>query len=313
MTAQHLLIGVDSGGSKTHVVLADQSGHILGEGWSDCSNYQYVGEARAVAEIEAGILAAFMQAGIARRSVGYACFGIGGADTPDDLLKAQRWVSDNHWASQSLTVNDGMLPLYAACPQGEGVSVIAGTGAIMWARTLDGRVARTSGWGYLLGDEGGGWNLGHEALRHVARASDGRGPATLLTERVLAHWQLQHSYDLITRLYQADITPRDIASLGRVVLECAAEGDAIALHIAQTGAEELALAANAAMRALGMKLPQTLAYSGSLLIKSLFYRRLFAEACQRMIGDMALVPVEDPVTGAIAAAKLLLAHEGNTP
>ncbi|HEY3340484.1 MAG TPA: BadF/BadG/BcrA/BcrD ATPase family protein [Anaerolineae bacterium] len=313
MTAHHLLLGVDSGGSKTHVALADQSGHILGEGWSGCSNYQYVGEARAVAEIEAGILAAFTQSGIARRSVGYACFGIGGADTPDDLLKAQRWVSDNHWAGQSLTVNDGMLPLYSACPQGEGVTVIAGTGAIMWARTLDGRVARTSGWGYLLGDEGGGWNLGHEALRYVARASDGRGPATLLTERVLAHWQLQHPYDLITRLYQADITPRDIASLGRVVLECAAEGDPIALRIAQTGAEELALAAHAAMQAVGMQPPQTLAYSGSLLIKSLFYRSLFAEACRRLIGDMGLVPVEDPVTGAIAAAKLLLAHEAPTP
>jgi N-acetylglucosamine kinase-like BadF-type ATPase len=311
MIAHHLLLGVDSGGSKTHVALADQTGRMLGEGWSGCSNYQYAGEVRAVAEIEAGIEAAFAQAGVARRSVGYACFGIGGADTPDDLLKAQRWVSDNHWAGQSLTVNDGMLPLYAACPEGEGVSVIAGTGAIMWARTLDGRVARASGWGYLLGDEGGGWNLGHEALRHVARASDGRGPATLLTERVLAHWQLQHPYDLITRLYQADIAPGDIASLGRVVLECAAEGDPIALGIAQTGAEELALAAHAAMQALGMQPPQTLAYSGSLLIKGLFYRQLFAEACARLIGALTLAPVEDPVTGAIAAAKLLLAHGGN--
>jgi N-acetylglucosamine kinase-like BadF-type ATPase len=311
MTSQHLLLGVDSGGSKTHVALADQDGQILGQGWSGCSNYQYVGEVRAVAEIEAGIDAAFAQAGIARRSVGYACFGIGGADTPEDMQKAQRWVSDNRWAAHSITANDGMLPLYAACPEGEGVSVIAGTGAIMWARTLDGRIARTSGWGYLLGDEGGGWNLGHEALRHVARAADGRGPSTMLTERVLAHWQLRHPYDLITRLYQADVAPGDIASLGRVVLECAEQGDPIALHIAQTGAEELALAARTAMQALGMKLPQTLAYSGSLLIKGLFYRRLFAEACERMIGELALVPVEDPVKGAIAGARLLLMGGGN--
>ena len=310
MTAHHLLLGVDSGGSKTRVVLADETGRVLGEGQSGCSNYQYVGEARAVAEIETGIDAAFVQAGVARRMADYACFGIGGADTPDDMIKARRWVSDNHWAHHGLTVNDGMLPLYAACPQGEGVSIIGGTGAIIWAQTLDGRVARTSGWGYLLGDEGGGWDLGHEALRHMARAADGRGPATLLTERVLAYWQLQNAYDLITRLYQANVSPSDIASLARVVLECAAEGDAVALRIAQTGAEELALAVQTVMRVLEMKLPQTLAYSGSLLIKGLFYRRLFGEACRRMIGELTLVPVEDPVIGAIAAAKLLRAREG---
>jgi N-acetylglucosamine kinase-like BadF-type ATPase len=307
MTPQQLLLGVDGGGSKTRVVLADEDGHILGEGQAGSSNYQYVGEARAVAEFEAGIDAAFVQAGLPRRGVDYACFGIGGADTPEDMVTARNWVNDNHWARQCLTVNDGMLPLYAACPDGQGISVIAGTGAIMWAQTLDGRVTRSSGWGYILSDEGGGWDLGHEALRHIARAADGRGPATLLTARVLAHWQLQAPYDLITRLYHADITPSEIAGLARILLACAAEGDAVAQQIARQGAGELALAAKAVKEALDMQLPLTLAYSGSLLIKNQVYRDLFAAECQRQIGDLNLVPVEDPVTGAIAAAQLLRA------
>ena len=305
MTPQQLLLGVDSGGSKTRVVLADPDGRVLAEGRAGCSNYQYVGEAKAVAEIEAGIDAAFAQALLPRRMADYACFGIGGADTPEDMVKARNWVNDNHWARHCLAVNDGMLPLYAACPDGQGISVIAGTGAIMWAQTLDGRAARSSGWGYLLGDEGGGWDLGHEALRHIVRAEDGRGPATLLTSRVLAHWGMQSPYDLIHRLYQADVAPSDIAALARVLLECAAEGDAVALQAARQGAAELALAARAVMDAVGLSLPLTLAYSGSLLIKDQFYRQLFAGECRRQIGDLNLVPVEDPVTGAIAAAKLL--------
>ena len=88
MTSQQLLLGVDSGGSKTRAVLADADGHILGEGLAGSSNYQYVGEARAVAEIEAGIDAAFVQAGQPRRGVDYACFGIGGADTPEEVIPA---------------------------------------------------------------------------------------------------------------------------------------------------------------------------------------------------------------------------------
>ncbi len=305
MTSQQLLLGGDSGGSKTRVALADENGAILGIGHAGCSNYQYVGEAAAVAEIEGAITAAFEQAGLTRRRVDFACFGIGGADTAEDIAKARQWIADNHWAAQCLAVNDGMLPLYAACPDGQGVSVIAGTGAIMWAQTLDGRVARASGWGYLLGDEGGGWQLGHEALRHVARAADGRGPATLLTPRVLAHWNLTAPIDLINVLYRPDLVPGDIAALAKVVLDCAAEGDPIALQVAQTGAEELALAAKAVIDTLQMSLPLTLAYSGSLIIKGLFYRQLFADACRRMIGDIALVPVEDPVMGAVAAAREL--------
>ncbi|MCL5997368.1 MAG: ATPase, partial [Chloroflexi bacterium] len=259
-------------GSKTRVVLAralaDEKAQVLGEGLSGCSNYQYVGETRAVAEIDAGIAAAFAQAGLPRRTVDFACFGIGGADTPQELAKAGGWVSDHRWAGHCLTVNDGMLPLFAACPDGQGISLIAGTGAIVWGRTLDGRVTRSSGWGYLFGDEGSGWDLGHEALRYVARAADGRGPATALTARVLAHWQLTQVYDLIPRIYQAGFEPSDIAALARLVLECAAEGDEIALRIARSGADELAAAARAVMQTLKMSLPLTLAYSGSVLIKS---------------------------------------------
>ena len=301
-----LLLGVDSGGSKTTVVLADERGHILGEGRSGCSNYQYVGEASAVAKIDAAIDAAFAQANLPRRVTDYACFGIGGVDTAEDMVKAQRWVSDNHWAKRCLTVNDGMLPLYAVCADGVGVSVIAGTGAIMWAQTSDGRVARSSGWGYLLGDEGGGWELGYQVLRHLARSVDGRGPATQLKDAVLAHWQLANVYGLITRLYQSDVQPSDIASLARVALDCAAAGDEIALQIAQRGADELALGAWAVAHELHLQTPFTLAYSGSLLIKGLHYRKLFAAACHQRIGDVTLIPVEDPVTGAVAAAHLLM-------
>ena len=301
-----LLLGVDSGGSKTRVVLADESGRTLGEGRSGCSNYQYVGEASAVAEIDGAIDAAYAQASLPRRVTDYACFGIGGVDTAEDKVKAQRWVTDNHWAKRCLTVNDGMLPLYAACADGVGVSVIAGTGAIMWAQTSDGRVARSSGWGYLLGDEGGGWELGYQVLRAVARAADGRGPTTQLTDAILAHWQLADVYGLITRLYQADVQPSDIASLAKVLLACAEEGDETALQIALRGADELALGAWAVAHELDMQAPFTLAYSGSLLIKGLHYRGLFATACQQRMGDVTLMPVEDSVTGAVAAARLLM-------
>jgi N-acetylglucosamine kinase-like BadF-type ATPase len=300
-----LLLGTDGGGSKTRAVLADEHGAVLGEGLGGSSNYQIAGDAGAVEALDASIAAAFASAGLPRRPADFACFGLGGADTPDILERSRQWATSRGWAREFISINDGMLPLYAACPDGQGVALIAGTGAIMWGQTLDGRIARSSGWGYLFGDEGSGWDLGHEALRHAARAVDGRGPATQLVERVLMYWKLSDPYQMIDVVYRQDVTAGDIAALARLVLECAAEGDAVALQIARNGAAELALGARAIIQTLSMALPQTLAYAGSLLIKNELYRELFAQACRELIGEVNLAPVEDPTRGAIAAAQLL--------
>ena len=65
-----------------------------------------------------------------------------------------------------------------------GTVLIAGTGSICYARTADGRRARSGGWGHLIDDEGSAYALGRDILRAVVRAADGRAPATALTELI---------------------------------------------------------------------------------------------------------------------------------
>jgi N-acetylglucosamine kinase-like BadF-type ATPase len=304
-----LLLGLDGGGSKTHVVVAGADGRILGRGSAGASNYQYVGEARAIAEISRAIEQAYAAAGEPLRPADAACFGFGGADTPEEMAAMQSWIRRHEWARRYLLLNDGLLPLYAACPDGHGAAVVAGTGAIMWAQTRDGRIARASGWGYLFGDEGSGYSLGSETLRHIMRGADGRGPRTALAERVLAHWQLPDTRHLLLHLYGREVLPAEIAGLARVALECAADGDAVALGIARAGADELAQAVEAAMRGVGLRPPATLAYTGSLLVKSALYRALFGEAIRARVGPVDLRGVELPVLGALAAAVLFRSGE----
>lgn len=307
MAQNILLLGVDGGGSKTHAVLSDETGREIGSGAAGPSNYQYVGLVRAAQAIDTAIQQAFDQAGLERRPADFAGFGLGGIDTPQEIAEMKRWVIQRGWAHSFVIVNDGMLPIYAACPDGEGIGVVAGTGTIVWAATREGRVARASGWGCLMGDEGGGYWLGHETLRHIARAADGRGPGTLLTDRVLAHWQLPNPHALIAHVYGRQWEPSEIAPLARVLLACAETGDAVALSIARAGADELALSAATGMRKVGLKPPLALACTGSLLVRNAFYRALFAEAVQRHIGEADLRVVEAPVIGAVAAARLLQA------
>ncbi|MGG6429020.1 N-acetylglucosamine kinase [Acetobacter ghanensis] len=68
--------------------------------------------------------------------------------------------------------NDVQTAHRAAFAGGAGIFVLAGTGSVAQASTADGRTARAGGWGWLFGDEGGGYWIGCHALNHAARFLD---------------------------------------------------------------------------------------------------------------------------------------------
>ena len=120
---------------------------------------------------------------------------------------------------------------------GPGVLVVVGTGSMAWGRDPRGKEIRVGGWGALLGDEGSGYWLGLEGLRAVARAWDGRGPSTLLTEKVLATLNLLDPPALIP--WSATASKGEIAALAPLVLEAAEVGDPGGAEALKGGLEAL--------------------------------------------------------------------------
>ncbi|CAI5497102.1 unnamed protein product, partial [Closterium sp. Naga37s-1] len=133
---------------------------------------------------------------------------------------------------------------------GGGVVVISGTGTIAYGIAADGREARASGGGPLLGDKGSGYAMSCEALAAVLRAWDGRGRVTALTEAVLGHAGLGSPSELISWAYSDPAWAR-IAALFPCVRGCAAAGDAAAMAVITDGVEEMALSAHAVACRLG--------------------------------------------------------------
>src|SRR5205823_609559 len=79
----------------------------------------------------------------------------------------------------------GAVALATAFGTGPGTLGNAGTGSIAYARDPAGAVHRAGGYGWQLGDEGGGYWLGRRALDVAARAQDGRGEGSTLLARLL--------------------------------------------------------------------------------------------------------------------------------
>jgi N-acetylglucosamine kinase-like BadF-type ATPase len=206
-------------------------------------------------------------------------------------------------------VNDALVALVAGAGEQAGVVVVAGTGSIAYGHDAEGRAARAGGWGYLLGDEGGGFWIGRAALSAVVRQFDQRGPATLLTDLVLAHMQLSTPGEVIHAIYDRGLQRHAIAGLAGVVQRAMEAGDAVAGEILDRAATELAAAASSVVTRLGMRgdvFPTVLAggmFKGIPSLVTAVTTRLAEVAPRSEVRCLEIEPANGAVTLALAAAR----------
>jgi N-acetylmuramic acid 6-phosphate etherase len=300
--AEELCLGIDGGGTHTVALLGGRGGVVLGRGTAGPSNRQAVGTERALAALDEAVSAAFAAAGRTRGPVASACLGLAGADRPEDQVVIREWAERVRLAGQVEVTSDAAILLAAGTPEGWGLVLIAGTGSIAFGRAADGRRARAGGWGHLLGDEGSAYALVMSALQAVARAADGRGPATSLTGRLLARLGVSQPQGLIAVVYRSGRDRADLAALAPLVVE-AAEDDAVAAGIVEEEAQELAQAGASVARQLGWGGPVPVALAGGLLFGSEGYRERVLRALRSLgVQQGAVALVEEPARGALELA-----------
>jgi N-acetylglucosamine kinase-like BadF-type ATPase len=87
----------------------------------------------------------------------------------------------------------------------------------------------------------------------VARAADGRGPATALSAKVLAHFGLAQPSGLIPEIYDRPVRHHALAQVARAVQQARDEGDEVATQILEQAAHELIAAARSVALQLQMR------------------------------------------------------------
>ena len=244
------VLGIDAGGTKTVCLLADAKGRIIAEARGGGANLQSVGEL----EVEK-VLHGVMESALANHDIAPSaiCLGIAGVDRPADSQTIRGIMNRIGYKARTLVVNDALVALQAGAGDQPGVVIVAGTGSIAYGRNRSAQAARAGGWGYLIGDEGGGFWIGRSALASVVRQFDGRGPATQLTELVLRHMGLRSPTELIHEIYYRDLHRRAIAGLAALVHQAANDGDAVAGQILARAGTELATAAASVIARLEMR------------------------------------------------------------
>ena len=300
------VLGIDAGGTKTVCLLADEGGQVIAEARGGGANLQSVGEL----EVEK-VLHGVMESAVAGRNVtpSAICLGIAGVDRPTDTETIRSIMRRIGYKSRAIVVNDALVALEAGANDQPGVVIVAGTGSIAYGRNGSAQAARAGGWGYLIGDEGGGFWIGRSALASVVRQFDGRGPATQLTELILRHMGLASPTELIHEIYYRDLHRRAIAGLAALVHQAAANGDAVAAQILGRAGTELAAAAASVIARLGMRgdaFPTILAggiFRGVPLLARDMETRLSEIAPRSTVRLLEAEPAVGAVRLALAAAR----------
>ncbi len=162
---------------------------------------------------------------------------------PLELLR----LCEQYGVETVILAHDAATSFLGAVGDRRGVVVAAGTGAITLGVGVE-TIARIDGWGNVIGDAGGGYWIGREALDAVHRAHDGRGPETSLTPVVERRFpDLESAY--IELQTDADWV-RIVASFAMQVASHA-EHDAVAAAICEEAGRELAHSAVTAVERIG--------------------------------------------------------------
>lgn len=299
-----LLLGIDGGGSKTRALVADRAGTVLGEGLATSSNYHSVGFEQATLALKSAINDALAQAGASSSDVAAACFGLAGVGRhAAERAQFEDWIAAEGIAPKSSIVNDAELVFAAIADVGWGVAVICGTGSVCIGRGPNGESARSGGWGYLVGDEGSGFNIAVRAIRLATQTVDGRANADGLFRAALDYWNVDGADEMVAKVYNSDTTVGDIADFSRHVLALAERGDRHAHRLLTDAARALGHMIEAVIDKLGLVRPPV-AFGGGLLCSSQVLRQTVVDRVSRELGEIRLA--DNPALGAIALARRLL-------
>jgi N-acetylglucosamine kinase-like BadF-type ATPase len=290
-------LGVDGGQSSTTAVIGDESGRVLGIGQGGPSNHVGAAEGRAkfVSAIEGCVTAACAQAGM-DSVFASACLGFSGGPADKESL-----VNEVLSSERTLVTHDGLIALSGATAGQPGLITIAGTGSFAFGRNAAGETARAGGWGYIFGDEGGGFFITRQALRAALRLEEGWGPSTVLRSMFLEATGARDMNDLAHRFYTTEFPRPKIAGFSKIVNEAAIGGDEIARAILDDAAQQLAVIAQAVRHQLFEAGKAALvAYVGGVFRSEILLGRF--RTLVEGTGNRVIAPIYGPAAGALLEA-----------
>jgi glucosamine kinase len=288
-------VGLDCGGSSSRILAVDDTGKILFQGQSGAANLVSTPEGRL------------------RKNLGNAA---NGCPVPDFVCGCFAGLINDNVRTRGLNIlrdtfpestNFRAEPDYTAAlfaSEDADVCVIAGTGSLICSRE-DGRIVKSGGRGYILGDEGSGYYFGRDVLMTFLKNPDEISNSALRSIQEV--FGSTEETIIITGVYKAPSPATILARLVKALGHDAAEGRPYAVASVRNHTTELA---NLFVRHVGEHHPSatrlSVSLSGGVWKAAAIFKDTFREVLENSLPSVEFDIrrlTKPPLYGAVELAK----------
>jgi N-acetylglucosamine kinase-like BadF-type ATPase len=307
-----IFLGADLGATKTHVVIANSQGQVLGFGNGGPGNHQGVGYEVMYQSLNTAVQQALHGAGLPISAISGSALGVAGYDWPSEYERTKGVIGRVGIPSPYRVVNDTILGLVAGAKDGWGVVVVAGTGCNCrgWDK-VNKREGRVTGYGITAGEYAGATELVYRAVQLVCMSWTKRLPPTKLTDLFIELTGAKDVEDLIEGLTEQRL--KIGSQHAPAIFEVARAGDQVAKDLINWAGTELGEMANSVIRQLHFeKMEFDVVLLGGMYKAGAILTDPMQASIHRLAPGARLVRLEQPpVLGAVLMAMSDVGADGN--
>lgn len=292
------ILGIDQGGSKTHAIVMDSTGMVLGLGVSYGACHSSSGIDYAMEAVEDAVAQALQQGGLTLADISGVGAGMTGVDWSYEEEQLRTELSSRFGIAQTTVVNDCIIAMRAATTKEQCGIICAGTGLNCAVKNGNEQFI----YGFYIADEyQGGASLARTTIQAVIDSHLGLCGPTALTQQVLNQLQYQSVDELLYNRVLRRIPAEANYQLPLLLEEAALAGDEVAMQIWLDYARVLARYLTTRMEKMNiLEAEADIVLSGSILKCKIprFQQRLRQEILAKAPNVTLMEATYEPIVGA---------------
>lgn len=237
------IIGIESGGTKSHLAAYDLEKNLIFENNGGYGNPSV--DVKQTIDNISKLIESCLES--LKGECRFLAVGMAGADTGDFKEILHNYIKDK-FMLDNIILNDAEMTAKAYLKNEDGIIAIAGTGASVYVqKNNEGKVI--GGWGHILGDKGSGYHTAVEALKRIAAQIDNGLELDELSTKIIKEiWgSLPNSQKEITEIvpkvikkFVYDNPKKTVASLFHIIVNLSDKDNAAAVKLLEDAGKYLA-------------------------------------------------------------------------
>jgi len=265
------VIGVDIGGSKSHLAIFDISGNFIDLGhWGGLNHEALEGSFKQFEEeLKQFVMQTLSRNGIRMEQIAFSVFGVAGVDIKKQHVIISYILKKTGFEKFTLA-NDAFLGIPAGSKTGTGICAINGTGCTLAGLNGNSEMLQIGGIGELSADMGGGRYIGMRMISAVYSELFRKGEPTVMTSLLFEKLGITSKYNFFEELYEKiDSGAFSIRKSSEIMFEAVHRNDKVASDIFREIAESYANGISCMMEELRFPPEEELCIvlAGSIFVK----------------------------------------------